>query len=269
MNRESILITGVGRRIGLHLAHTFLDRNIPVIGTYRTGRNSLESLREAGAELHRCDFSDDTQIEHFTNRVAEKHGSLRAIIHNASDWLPEGKGLSASLTMQRMMQIHVNAPYQINLALAHLLKASMESMADIIHIGDYVSGRGSTKHIAYAASKAAQDNLTLSFAASLAPKVKVNSIAPALILFNEGDSAEYRRKAISKSLIQHEAGLAEFQHNVDYLLASRYVTGRVLHLDGGRHLGSGQSTNHVNGYSQVSRPEASPLSAVGSQPASA
>jgi dihydromonapterin reductase/dihydrofolate reductase len=135
-----------------------------------------------------------------------------------------------------MMQVHVSAPYQLNLALAPLLKASSSNQADIIHMGDYVSGRGSKKHIAYAASKAAQDNLTLSFAASLAPAVKVNSIAPALVLFNEGDDAAYREKALSKSLLQREGGLEEMQDMVDFLLNSGYITGRIMHFDGGRHL---------------------------------
>jgi dihydromonapterin reductase/dihydrofolate reductase len=117
-----------------------------------------------------------------------------------------------------------------------LLLACREPHADIIHIGDYVSSRGSRKHIAYAASKAAQDNLTYSFAAKLAPKVKVNSLAPALLLFNEDDPADYREKALAKSLMRREGGLDELQQAVDYLMGSRYVTGRILPLDGGRHL---------------------------------
>ena len=52
---------------------------------------------------------------------------------------------------------------------------SGEQMADIIHISDYVAEKGS-KHIAYAAGKAALNNLTLSFSAMLAPKVKVNTV---------------------------------------------------------------------------------------------
>ena len=103
-----------------------------------------------------------------------------------------------------MMAVHVAAPYRINLGLADLLKAGAPS--DIVHLGDYVSGRGSKKHVAYAASKAAQDNLTLSFAAMLAPEVKVNSIAPALVLFNEHDDAAYREKTLRKSLMKREGG---------------------------------------------------------------
>ena len=229
-----ILITGVGQRVGLHLARTFVGRGQPVIGTYRTRRDSIDELAELGVELHRCDFYEATEVQALIDNVAAQHKGLRAIIHNASDWLPDNADYPPEEILRRMMAVHVAAPYQINLGLANLLKAG--TPADIVHIGDYVSGRGSKKHIAYAASKAAQDNLTLSFAASLAPDVKVNSIAPALVLFNDDDDEAYREKTLRKSLLQHEGGLDEMQHQVDYLLGSRYVTGRVTHMDGGRHL---------------------------------
>ncbi len=236
MSSEPLLITGIARRVGLHLAHTFLDRGIPVIGTYRTQRPSLADLEQKGAELYQCDFDDEAQTDALIESIKQRHASLRAIIHNASDWLPEQADLPSNEIMRRMMQVHVGAPYQLNLALEPLLQASESDYADIIHVGDYVSSRGSKKHIAYAASKAAQDNLTQSFAAKLAPKVKVNSLAPALVIFNPEDDEDYRRKALDKSLMQREGGLDEFQHAIDYLLQSQYVTGRVLPMDGGRHL---------------------------------
>ena len=236
MSKEPLLITGVGKRVGLHLAHTFLDRGIPVIGTYRTTRPGVTELEQKGAELYQCDFDDTAQIDALIEHVLRNHSSLRAIIHNASDWLADKAELPSAVIMRRMMQVHVSAPYQLNLALQPLLEASEASHADIIHVGDYVSSRGSKKHIAYAASKAAQDNMTLSFAAKLAPKVKVNSLAPALVMFKPDDDEAYRRKALDKSLMQREAGLDEFQHAIDYLLQSHYVTGRILPMDGGRHL---------------------------------
>ncbi len=229
-----ILITGVGQRVGLHLARTYIGRGQPVIGTYRTKRESIDELASLGVELHRCDFYEADQVQAFVDNVAEKHERLRAIIHNASDWLPDNADHPPEEILRRMMAVHVTAPYQINLGLAAQLKAGAPS--DIVHLGDYVSGRGSKKHIAYAASKAAQDNLTLSFSALLAPDVKVNSIAPALVLFNEHDDAGYREKTLRKSLMQREGGLDEMQHQVDYLLDSQYVTGRIIHMDGGRHL---------------------------------
>ena len=90
--------------------------------------------------------------------------------------------------------------------------------------------------MAYAASKAALHNLTLSFAKRLAPKVKVNSIAPALLMFNDGDSDHYKEKARTKSLLEVVPGAQEAVKAMHYLMQSEYITGQTLHLDGGRHL---------------------------------
>lgn len=236
MSARPVLITGVGRRVGLHLARSFRRRGVAVVGTFRSERPELAELRQSGADLLQCDFYDEGAVTDLIESVRNRYSALRAVIHNASDWLPDSGELPPGEVMQRMMQVHVSAPYQINLGLASLLQAEPAEPADIIHIGDYVSGRGSSKHIAYAASKAAQDNLTLSFAAKLAPRVKVNSIAPALLLFNDGDDEAYRNKARAKSLMRREGGLDELQRAVDYLMESTYVTGRIVHLDGGRHI---------------------------------
>lgn len=232
-----ILITGIGKRLGLAMAEHFLSRKIPVIGTYRTVYPVLDNLREQGADLYQCDFYDQGSVDQFIQTVQERYPQLRALIHNASDWLSESGSDAPQDIMQKMMQVHVNVPYQMNRAFQSLLvQGAAQQMTDIIHFTDYVADKGSRKHIAYAASKAALANMTLSFAAGFAPHTKVNSIAPALILFNQGDSAEYQAKALKKALIQHEGGLSEVLETVQYLLDSQYVTGRTLHLDGGRHL---------------------------------
>ena len=236
MTADPTLVTGVGKRAGLHIATAFLRRGMPVIGTYRTRYASLNTLERLGAELYRCDFQDAEDVERLIAEIRTRHPRLRGIIHNASDWMSDDDGIPPQEVIERMMRVHATVPYRLNHALAPLLQACGDRHADIVHIGDYVSSRGSTKHIAYAASKAAQDNLTLSFAAKLAPKVKVNSLAPALLKFNEADDPGYRENALGKNLMQREGGWEELQSAVDYLFSSRYVTGRILPLDGGRHL---------------------------------
>ena len=216
-----ILITGAGRRIGLALAHHFLQQRQPVIVSYRTPYPAIDGLREAGALCLQADFSSDDGILTFAEAVKSHTDGLRAIIHNASDW---------------MMQIHVNAPYLLNHALEALLRGHGHAASDIIHITDYVVERGSDKHIAYAASKAALDNMTRSFARKLAPEVKVNAIAPSLIMFNEGDDEAYRQQALDKSLMKIAPGEKEISDLIDYLFTSRYVTGRSFAVDGGRPL---------------------------------
>jgi dihydromonapterin reductase/dihydrofolate reductase len=230
-----ILITGGAQRLGLAIAKDLLAQQHKVIITYRTKKPSVDELKALGAVIIRADFADQDGVERLITQVGNETDSLRAVIHNASDWDQEADTQDYNQLFQKMMQIHANTPYQINLALQNLLRAS-DCVSDIIHMTDYVQLKGSKKHIAYAASKAALHNLTLSFSALLAPKVKVNSIAPALVMFNEHDSHEYREKAIKKSLLEICPGAQEAVKAVNYLLNSDYITGQTLHLDGGRHL---------------------------------
>jgi len=130
--------------------------------------------------------------------------------------------------------VHMLAPYLINLHCADLLRRSQP--ADIVHISDDVARKGSANRIAYCASKAGLDSLTLSFAAQLAPQIKVNGIAPALIQFNEDDDDEYRSKTLAKSALGIEPGAEVIYQSLRYLLDNPYVTGTTLTVNGGRHL---------------------------------
>ena len=233
---DPILITGGGRRIGLALAHHFLNQHQPVIVSYRTPYPAIEGLQNEGAICIQADFCHDAGIQAFADEVKSKTPRLRAVIHNASGWMPEKPGTPLTDVLSAMLQIHVHAPYLLNHALEGLLRGRGHAASDIIHFTDYVVERGSDKHIAYAASKAALDNMTRSFARKLAPEVKVNAIAPSMILFNEGDDEAYRQKALNKSLMKIAPGEKEVIDLVDYLLTSCYVTGRSFAVDGGRPL---------------------------------
>lgn len=232
---NTIIITGGAQRIGKAIALALQEDGYQVVVTYRTERPALADLRAAGINTHQADFSSDSGVQAFIDSAKQQFTRLRAIVHNASDWCAESDTLSAAETMQRMMQIHASAPYQINLALAPLLQ-NVSQVGDIIHMTDYVQETGSKRHIAYAASKSALHNLTLSFATLLAPHVKVNSIAPALLMFNDDDDEAYKKKALEKSLMQVCPGADEAVNAVQFLLHSDYMTGRCLSLDGGRHL---------------------------------
>jgi len=233
MHQAPILITGASQRVGLHCAERLLEDGFPVIVTYRRERDSIDRLRALGAQALQADFSEESGIITFISALKQRTDGLRAIVHNASEWRPDTPGQEAE-AFRQLFQVHMLAPYLINLHCAELLRHG--GPADIVHIGDDVTRKGSKKHIAYAASKAGLDNLTLSFAASLAPTIKVNGIAPALILFNPDDDAEYRRKALAKSALGIEPGAEVIYQSLRYLLDNPYVTGTTLTVNGGRHL---------------------------------
>lgn len=228
-----VLITGASQRIGLHCAKRLIADGHRVIVSYRSQNSGVSELQALGATVLFSDFSDEAGIQAFIALLRTSTNSLRAIVHNASAWLPEESGNELE-TFRQMVNIHMLAPYLINLNCADLLRQS--SPADIVHISDDVVRKGSRQHIAYAASKAGMDNLTLSFAARFAPQIKVNSIAPALIQFHAIDDSEYKAKALAKSAMGIEPGPEVIYQSLRYLLDSAYVTGTTLTVNGGRHL---------------------------------
>ena len=236
MSASPILITGGAQRLGRHCAERLVDDGHPVIISYRRERPELDALRARGIGTLPADFSTEAGILDFLERLRAETSSLRAIVHNASDWAPDSSGPEAGATFERLFRVHMLAPYLINLHARDLLEACSEPQRDIVHMTDYVVQKGSKKHAAYAASKAGLDNLTLSFAAMYAPAIQVNAIAPALIMLNEGDDEAYAEKARAKSAMEMIPGPGVIYQSLRYLLDNRFVTGVILPVDGGRHL---------------------------------
>ena len=228
-----ILITGAGQRVGLYCAERLLDTGQPVIISYRQERESIAHLRKRGAIALQADFSEEAGIMAFIDQLRTHCSGLRAIVHNASQWLAETSGEEAD-AFRQLFNVHMLAPYLINLHCSELLLQS--APADIVHVSDDVVRKGSANRPAYCASKAGLESLTLSFAARLAPHIKVNAIAPALLMFNAGDDDAYRTKTLAKSALGIEPGPQAFYQSLRYLLDNPYVTGTTLTLNGGRHL---------------------------------
>jgi dihydromonapterin reductase/dihydrofolate reductase len=228
-----VLITGASQRVGLYCAERLLNEGQPVIITYRSERPGVQQLKDLGAIAIQADFSSEASVLGFIDTLKQHTDSLRAIVHNASQWLPETQG-DESEGFVRMFNVHMLAPYLINLHCAELLQRSEK--ADIIHIGDDVTRKGSSKHIAYCATKAGLENLTLSFAATFAPHIKVNGISPAMLMFQPDDDAAYRARTLAKSALGIEPGAEVIYQSLRYLLDNPYVTGTTLTVNGGRHV---------------------------------
>lgn len=228
--KNAILITGAGQRVGLHLAKQFLlEKDYPVIFSFRNPKPGVEELINLGAHAIQADFNQAEERAAFIDAVKERAQSLRAVIHNASVWLDDG----VENSFEQQWQVHVNTPYQLNRAFSALLRASDSELKDIISLTDAGIERGSANQIGYCASKAALQNMTRSFAKAFAPDIKVNDIAPGLIMFNQQDDANYQEKRLQKSLLGIEPGPQVIYEAVSYLMHSPYTTATTLTLDGG------------------------------------
>lgn len=237
MLKNAIFISGAGQRIGLYLAKKFLqEADYPVVFSYRSERPGVAELKALGAIGIQVDFDEADSIEQLLAFLNQRVGSLRAIIHNASTWAADTQIASDFSLYQSMFKVHVEVPYQLNIALKPLLDASDSPLKDIVAITDSSIGLANDRHIAYLSSKAALSNMSRNFAKKYAPAIKVNEIAPGLIRFNEHDSLEYKQKRLAQSAIAIEPGEQVVWQAVCYLLTSPYVTGTSMPVDGGRPL---------------------------------
>lgn len=106
----------------------------------------------------------------------------------------------------------------------------------IINISDTGASKTWMKYGAYVISKAGAETLTRILARQLAPKIRVNAIAPGLLMKDEDMPDDAWNKLVVKSPLQRETNLEELLSVIDLLIKNRYITGEILHLDGGSHL---------------------------------
>lgn len=221
-----ILITGASQRVGLALALDLAHAGHSVVSV---SRHIHPQTPHPNIDQFRADLCQQAERQALIDYLHGRYDGLRAIVHNASVWLDDGLD-----NLDSMFRLHVEAPYHLNLALGELL--AKVDKADIIHICDETSSRGSKSHIGYAATKAALQNMVLSFAEKYAPNVRVNGILPGLLIFKEDGDQAYRQKALNKALLEFEPGAGPLIEAVKYLLQSQYSTGSQVVINGGRHL---------------------------------
>lgn len=233
----AILITGAGQRVGHALALHLRAQGHPVIAHYHHDNPELAALRAAGVMLLQADFTDEASVRVLADAVKAQCTSLRAIIHNASTFSATDNTCDSALTQfDRFYQVHMRSPFLLTRALTDHLRACTATHADVVHITDIFADKPNPRFDVYCASKAGAQNLALSFAKSLAPKVKVNVIQPGPILFKEWHSKAMKKKVLSETLLGREGGTEPICLAVSALLANPYQTGAVIAVDGGRRL---------------------------------
>ncbi len=239
MSEQSpIFITGVGRRVGLHIARRLLAQGCPLIGHYRSETDDIASLRDAGAVLVQGELSTRDGVMSVLQQVLAQTDSLRAIIHNASSYTPTRRELDDDLFAQYQLffGVHMVAPYVLNEGLQPLLLKSKDGNADIIHITDINVRRPNPEYDIYCSTKAGLENLSISFAKRYAPRIQVNTVQPGPVMFLDSHSEEDRKRVLSRTPLQIEGGAEAIYLAVRSLLDNHYTTGSSIVVDGGRSM---------------------------------
>jgi len=238
INKKLVLITGSARRIGKALAFGASQSGWAVI--IHHGHSPEEAIqtrdeilaRGGTAYMLQADLADPSQVSMLI-KEAEQFGQLSALVNNAAIFEPltwQSTNLNA---WNRHIQINLTAPFLLSQEFAREIRQGTHGR--IINILDWRALRPGGDHLPYTISKVALAGLTKSLALALAPGIQVNALALGAVL-PPVDSI------ISPNFIEsipsgRWADMDEVVQSMLFLLdGPEYITGEIIHVDGGRHL---------------------------------
>ncbi|MFQ5830244.1 MAG: SDR family NAD(P)-dependent oxidoreductase [Candidatus Methylomirabilia bacterium] len=236
------VVTGGGTGIGLATALGFARAGAAVVVNYsrstEAANRAVKQIEDLGrrALAIRADVSRDDEVRAMMDRVAKELGGIDYLVNNAgwSKPVQPHRDMDA-LTDEiwdRVWAVNVRgAFYAVRAAVPHMERRGGASVVNVSSVAAF-SGTGSS--MAYAASKSALIALTKSLARSLAPKIRVNAVAPGLIATGFGGWTEAQCQATAKvTPTRRLPSVEETAEAILYLASSTALTGQTIVVDGG------------------------------------
>ncbi len=235
-----VLVTGAARRIGAAIARELHGAGCNLALHYRRSRADMQALcdqleaRRAGSTLSlSADLADADAPATLVESVVAHFGRLDALVNNASIYRATPLAKARVDAWDALFAVNARAPFLLAQAAAPHLD---EREGAIVNLTDYYADHPPADFIPYAASKAALVALTRGLATALAPRVRVNAVAPGAIAWPEqGMDAAHRQAILDATLLHRTGDPSDIAGTVHWLLLeARYVNGQVIHVDGGR-----------------------------------
>ena len=234
------LVTGAARRIGAAIARALHRRGLRLAIHYHTSADEARSLvrelereRPGSAAAFGCDLLGSGAPDRLVRDVVGRFGSLDVLVNNASSFYPTPLDTTAEAEWDDLVGTNLKAPFFVTRAAAPFLAARAGSTVNLadIHGRNPLAG-----YPVYCAAKAGLIMLTRALALELAPDVRVNAVAPGIVLWHAGaDDAPTRERAVQAVPLRREGSAEEVADTVAWLaLDAAYTTGEVLAVDGGR-----------------------------------
>ncbi len=234
------LVTGAGQRVGQAIALALGAEGMRVAVHYHASadgaRQTAATLRGLGADTatFAADLRDVDAPERLIAGVAAQFGGLDLLVNSAALMRRVALDAVTSANWDETFAVNARAPFFLSLAAARVMGAAGGA---IVNIADHLAHESWPLLVPHAASKGALETITRQLAVQLAPRVRVNAVAPGAVLPPAGwpDAA---RRAFEESTPLRRLGTPDdVAQAVIFLASAPYVTGQVLFVDGGRHLG--------------------------------
>jgi pteridine reductase len=233
---KTILITGAARRVGRLFALACGRAGADVILHHGHSPQEAEEVRDEIASFGRqawvlaCDLSLPQSVSQLVER-ANEISLLYGLVNSAAIFEPLALHNTTLDDWNRHLSINLTAPFLLSQAFAKQTKAGR-----IVNILDWRALRPGADHFPYTVTKSALAAMTKSLAIALAPNITVNGLALGAIL-PPADGSSANEKIIQAVPAKRWSEAQEVEDALLFLLAGpAYLTGEIIHLDGGRHL---------------------------------
>ncbi len=234
---STALVTGAAHRLGRATALALAQDHISVIAHYHRSADEAHALvaqiREAGGRANAvaADLAQPEQAEQLFAQATALAGPIDVLVNNASVFFENQLTDFSYGALDRDIRVNAWSP----LVLARCFAAQQESGSVVNFLDSRITGPDD-QHAAYHLSKRMLFTLTKLLAVELAPGVRVNAVAPGLVLPPRGKGAEFLEQQRHANPLRRIGSVDGVIDAVRFLLRSDFVTGQVIFIDGGRHL---------------------------------
>jgi len=228
------LVTGAAHRLGKVFALTLARHGFDILLHYcQSSDAALQTKAEIESVgrrvfLAQADLTKPSEIQSLISDIESLH-----VLVNSAAFMPSGTVDTLSLeNWDTALDLNLRAPF----LLAQECAKKMTSGGLIVNITDVGAQKAWSRFPSYTVSKAALEALTKILARALAPKIRVNAIAPGFVLQSGIVPAEEWERLINRIPLKRPARTEEISSALEFLLQNEYVTGQTIVVDGGYSL---------------------------------
>jgi NAD(P)-dependent dehydrogenase (short-subunit alcohol dehydrogenase family) len=241
---RAALVTGGARRIGRALALALASDGFAVALHYHRSRAAaervVEAIRQQGgrAVALAADLRDDAAIEALVARAEAALGPLGCLVNNASTFADDRIETLTPDSWDTHIATNLRAPAFLIRDFARRLPAEMSGV--VVNLLDERVWNLTPFFLSYTVSKAGLWTLTRTLALALAPRIRVNAIGPGPTLPSPRQSPEQFARQCAMMPLRRGTSPSEIAAALRFILAAPAMTGQMIALDGGQHLGWAQ-----------------------------
>ena len=230
------LVTGGAVRAGRAITVALADAGYDMVVNYHSSEEAARSLEVEltgqGREvlLAPGDVSDASAVERIGQRVRDRFGRLDVLVNSAATFISTPLLEIGSDEWDSVMGVNLKGPHLMVREFAPLL---LESGGSIVNVADHMGLKPWVRYAHHSIAKAGLVHLTRIQAVALAPKVRVNAVAPGLVLAPESMSEAAVEREVESTLLRRPGTPEDLTRTVLFLVESPFITGQTIVVDGG------------------------------------